>query len=788
MVLGTVAQVTAHVRKTKESKSSPTFETEEELKPFLRAGRWVSLGNFAKFNWATTVMAMFVLWSFIIAALVKTDETLQEFGVWQSWIAQNFTWLYIGSQNVWAIMLVWLAFSRFGSLKLGKADEKPAYGDIAWFAMLFCCGIGVGIYYWGVSEPMYYYRAGYSNALWRTPINNDDDRAQQAIFMTLFHWGLHGFVVYVVVALALGVVAYRWDMPLTMRSAFYPLLGDLIYSTIGDIIDALSISCTTFGVCTSLGFGVSSINSILHRLDSDFAANDRDLQIGIIWIITILATISICLGLDRGIQTLSIVTFVIGVILCVALLLMDNTWFLLNSYVQSVGHYVQWVIQVGFQCDSWQQLGYEFDEAGGSNRLWGSESHLVSRVTEALGHGLGSQSEYYGSHAKQFEEWWTVFYWGWWISWAPFVGMFIARVSRGRTIRQVIFGAFLGPTLFCFAWLVIFGSLGIKMERVAELALGVKPDVMDGSVDCAAMGYEGGVPTSDEAIALAGQGYYALACRPHGERLLDVLSPYTHFSKFFFVLALVGVTLYFITSSDSGSYIDDILASQGLANPPIVQKIVWAFTEGACATALLVEGGSSALSALQAVSICAGLPYTFAICFLCTSLYRALKIDQDEADICDAPEFNTGIFDFADIFMSTNPAVKPRHNVAERFASLLVALVAPFIPIFTISCKLYKDNVPLQIVSGVVGLTWFLAWIGLLLASVEHYNFAYMGWTCYIMMVFQIMHLRASVRENFKIYGGIAEDFFCALTMYPFALSQLDLHLSSAESAMPNVI
>jgi len=755
-------------------KETLDFSNVEVLERYTRKGRYLKFDmgkmQLLRINWVTALMASAVLWSFIISALVEEDKAGAEYSKWQSWVTQNFTWLYIGTQNVWAIFLIWLALSRFGSLKLGAKDEKPAFDDYSWFAGLFACGIGVGIYYYGVSEPMYYYRAGYSNALWRIPIQTDDDRAQMAIFMTLFHWGLHGWVVYIIVALALGVVCYRWNLPMTMRWAFYPILGDLVNSILGDFIDALSIACTTFGVCTSLGFGVDSINSGLARLDSSISAGDEDLQIGLIWIITVVATGSVLLGLKGGIMRLSAFTLTLSVFLVVALLLLDNTWFLLNSLVQSVGHYFQWVIQAGFQCDTWQQLSYEFI-GGEGNLLWGFGG-TATNVAKAVGGAMGSQSEFYQSHAHQFMDWWTIFYWGWWISWAPFVGMFIAKISRGRTIRQVIVGSFGAPVLFSFLWLIVFGSLGIKMQRVAELALGVKPDIALGSIDCAAMGYVDGVPNSDKARALADIGYYALACRSHGDRIYDVMEPYTAVKGFLHVLVVVGVFFYFTTSSDSGSYVDDIIAAQGLETPPPIQKVFWAFTEGACATALLKGGG---LSALQSASICAGLPYTFAINFLCTALYRGLKYDVGDADIVNSKDFSTQVWDFADFFPSREefPVVPASH----RLASIFECLFAPFISTFKITKNLYTGATVMLYTAGIS--LFYVLWIVFLFLEFEDLQWAYIGWSFYIFMVLGIMQLRCQMRVKYGVYGGVMEDFFTTLCMYPMVLSQMALHIES---------
>ena len=804
------------------------FTDEAELFRFVRASRWVSVDfggrRVLRLNWVVTALAVVVLWGFSISALVAPDDTLAQAAKWQSWVTQNFAWLYIGTQNVWAFFLLYVAFSKYGRLKLGRENERPEFGDISWFAMLFSCGIGVGVYYWGVSEPMYYYRGG---ALNKIPVLNDDDRAQMAIFTTLFHWGLHGWCPYIIVAVALGLVCYRWNMPLTMRSAFYPLLGHLVYSPLGDFIDALSIACTTFGVCTSLGFGVDAIAAGLGKLDGSFE-NTVDNQIALVWVITVFATVSISLGLHRGIQTLANFTFSVGLLVVFCLLFMDNTWFLLNSFVQSVGHYFQWVVQVGFQTDAWQQLGLEF--SAGSNLIWGSsgdgrtgklyETMVAARALVDTDEAMSTQMSLYGSHNQAWIDWWTIFYWGWWISWAPFVGMFIARISRGRTIRQVIIGSFIAPTAFSFFWLIMFGSLGIKMQRVAELALG-GPDAVDwknGVADCGKLGYVDSTPNSAAALALASEGYYALSCRAHADRLFDVLQPYGEATELLTILCVVGIALYFITSSDSGSYVDDIIAANGLPNPPLCQKVFWAFTEGAVASGLIKAGGSVGLSALQAVSICAGLPYTFALCYLCTSIWRGLKIDQGEADVCAAAQWSTGTLDAWDWFKpgSANDFAPARHGAPERVASLVRAVFCPFLGIRKAARALYDDDDDDAIldererdryedddVSGAYrnatarakerswrdvvfdpsasdahfffSSAFFALWIGFLCASAVTPTWAYVGWAWYMFMVCHVAFIRNATRLDRGIYGNGWEDLFCSICLYPAIVSQLEL-------------
>ena len=360
--------------------------------------------------------------------------------------------------------------------------------------------------------------------------HTDNQRAQDAINVTLFHWGVHAWVVYSLVGILMGLVSYRQGLPMTIRSCFHPLMGDRIYGWIGDVIDILSVIVTMFGVCTSLGLGVITLNSGINRMNSDIAENSTN-QIIIIWIITVIATISVISGLKVGIRRLSEVCFCMGMALMMFVLFYDNTWFLLNLYVQSVGYYFQWVIQLGFHTDAFAQLGNAPDKL--EDPTWMDS--------------------------------WTIFYWGWWISWAAFVGMFIAKVSKGRTIRNVINATMTAPILYSFLWLCIFGGVGIKMEREAEL----------NNITCnSALGGK----YSTESY----NGLYRLSCRGSSQMFFDVLQQYGgNLEGFLFGLSMATIVLYFVTSSDSGSLVIDCLSANGSPEPPIVQRIFWALTEGA---------------------------------------------------------------------------------------------------------------------------------------------------------------------------------------------------------------
>ena len=451
---------------------------------------------------------------------------------------------------------------------------------------------------------------------------------------------------------------------------------------------------------------------------------------GIICVITFIATCSVVSGIKNGIKRLSQLTFGLGNALLFSLVYLDNTWYLLNSYVQSLGHYVNYFIQVGFQCDTFSQLGLE----NGASNLWDQNimvngakvGKVASMVKTATGNDMSAAANVdYGSHASWFIEWWTIFYWGWWVSWAPFVGIFIAVISRGRTIREVVFGAMLAPIVYSFFFLIVLGSLGIKMQRVAELGLDTKFDAAGCAVEVGH--YSSGAPNSTAATNLAAQGYFALQCRSSNDRFWDVLSPYGDgIFMFLGVIAIIGVTFYFITSSDSGSFVDETLAAGGLMEGPYMQRIYWAVTEGACAIALMYGGGTKALAALRAVSIVSGLPLTIMFCFMCASLHRACKVDLGEEDIMKSTRFITGLFDITEGFDPYMPRV-PRGvtlpSASTRFGSLLMSIFAPFWTLNDMVVKLFGAGAKSALLTASAAAL-FVSWIGCMIGEITAVSFS----------------------------------------------------------------
>lgn len=508
----------------------------------------------------------------------------------------------------------------------------------------------------------------------------------------------------------MAFVTYRLDLPMSIRSCFYPLLGDLVYGIVGDVFDIISIVSTMFGVCTTLGLGAMTLNSGINRINSDFSESVNN-QIIIIWVVTAMATVSVITGLKMGVRRLSEICFCFGVGLMLLVLFYDNTFYLLNLYVQSIGYYLQNFIQTGFHTEAFAQLGNAPD----------------------------------GKQAPHWIDAWTIFYWGWWISWSPFVGMFIARVSRGRTIRSYVNATLTAPILFSFLWFAIFGGAGLNMEREAALkGINCSDDL-------------GGTNSTEPRGKL-----FRLSCRGETQMYFDLLQQYGDIAQFLNVLSIIAIVLYFVTSSDSGSLVMDSLAANGNPDPPMVQRIFWAFTEGACATALLKVGGKGALQTLQTVSVAVGLPFAFLVTGMCVSLWLALKKESGVVDRNEERVFNVSLCD-AVLF--------PSWNNAKRFS---IAVLAPWLPAGRATAKLYgKKPLSYMIIMAIL----FYGWIALEITEIYANGLAYVGWVILCGFFCYVLGLRSAIREECAIPGSILADALTVIILYPFAVDQLDKHM-----------
>jgi len=487
-----------------------------------------------------------LIFAVLLFATFFTDTAATVFSAVQSTIIDTFGWFYTVSVAIYVIFILGLCFSRYGSVKLGPDDAEPDYSYTAWFAMLFSAGMGIGLLFYGVAEPVLHFTS--------PPVGEGGnvEAARKAMEITFFHWGIHAWSIYIVVGLSLAYFAYRHDLPLTLRSALYPLIGDRIYGPIGHVVDTVAVLGTLFGVATSLGFGVTQVNAGLHYLVG--IPDALWVQLTLIASITAFATISVVSGLDAGIRRLSEANLGFGLFLIVFVFFGGSSIFLLDAFLQNVGGYLQNIVSMTFE-----------------------------------------------TYAFQDGEWkssWTLMYWGWWTSWSPFVGMFIARVSRGRTIREFIGGVLLVPTVVTLLWMTIFGESAIQM-------------ILGGNGDMITQAVNESIPTA--LFAFLDQ--YPLSALSSG-------------------IATLVIITFFITSSDSGSLVIDIITAGGDTDPPVVQRVFWAVTEGAVAAVLLLAGG---LSALQTASITTALPFTGVLLIMCYGLWKGLRAERIRAE-SDEPD------------------------------------------------------------------------------------------------------------------------------------------------------
>ena len=491
----------------------------------------------AVFGFSIAIIAAFL----IAAAIVDPGTAKKYLDGMKLDIISNFDWLFIWSANFFLVFIVAIAVSPFGKIRLGGKDAVPEHSVWAWLAMLFAAGMGIGLVFWGVAEPVAYFTGWFHTPLNVTP--NTPEAAKLALGATMYHWGLHPWAIYGVVALALAFFTYNKGLPLSMRSIFYPILGDRAWGWTGHVIDILAVISTLFGLATSLGLGAQqAAGGINHVFGLE---NNLSLQIGIIILVTLIAVFSVWRGIDSGVKLLSNINMVIAFVLLIT--------------VAIIGY------QVSF------------------SSIW---TTLLSYTENIL-----PLSNTFGRDDTAWFHGWTVFYWAWWISWSPFVGMFIARVSKGRTIRQFVIAVLLVPTFVTLIWMSVFGGIAIDqvMHKVGELGTNGLTDI-------------------------------SLAMFQMFDQLI--------WGKLLSVIAVALVLVFFVTSSDSGSLVIDSITAGGKMDSPVTQRVLWALVGGLIAVALLWIGGANALQAMQAAIISTALPFTIILLCMCCSLVLGLKTEK----------------------------------------------------------------------------------------------------------------------------------------------------------------
>ncbi|OXI18112.1 BCCT family transporter [Burkholderia sp. AU15512] len=500
--------------------------------------------------------ALAVIGALLVVCALHPSEAGALFSAGQQWVIAHFDWFYVLAITGFLVFLVLIAASDFGNIRLGPDDAEPEFSFVSWTAMLFAAGMGIGLMYFGVGEPMQHFLKP------PTVDPGTPAAAREAMLMTFFHWGFHAWAIYGLMGLVLAYFGFRYNLPLTLRSGLYPVLRERINGWIGHTVDAFALVGTVAGIATTLGYGVMQISAGLHTVVG-WDTSGNTFRIGLVVLVVMLAGASAASGLDKGVRRLSELNLLLAFLLLAFVVVAGPTSFLLRALGDNIGQYL---------------------------------SHLVDLSFRTYAYASPREEGWFGG--------WTILYWAWWVSWSPFVGMFIARISRGRTIRQFVIGVLLVPTAFNLVWMTVFGNSAIWLD------------------------------THGAAGALA-------QTATNVDALLFRFFDFLPLSQGLSIVAIVLIAVFFVTSADSGAFVLDQIATRGNAHSPVWQRLFWAALLGVTAAVLLVAGG---LGALQAMTLIAALPVAIIMIALCYGLWRGLAADRVHysQDIAPATSFWTG--------------------------------------------------------------------------------------------------------------------------------------------------
>lgn len=506
--------------------------------------------NFKKFgldmNVFVSLTTAVLVFLFVGAVLVYPDVSTKIINEVKLKVLDSYNWLFVVVINLTLVFLIGLSISKYGKVKIGGPKQAKEFSNFSWYAMLFSAGIGIGIFFWGIAEPIYHLTI---------PEPLQSGSVYDPFKIMYLHWGIHAWAVYGLVAIVLGYFTYNKGLPMSIRSVFYPILGDKIFGVIGDIIDTVSVLAVLFGLSTSLGLGAMQVNAGFNYIFG--TPISPMIQLIIIVVITIFATMSVVSGLSKGIKILSEINIRLSALLLIAILVIGPTGYVLKTFVGSLFVYFRDFVSMGL---------------------------YTAQTTDNVA----------------WQGAWTIFYWAWWISWSPFVGIFIAKISKGRTIRELVFGVMLLPSLLIFFAMTVLGATGFYLNEI-------KDGVMVAAV------------SSDLSTSLF--------------VMIEYIVPVKSISLILAIVSLIAIVLFFVTSSDSGSLVVDSLTSGGRDHTPKGQRIFWAAMEGLIAAAVLLLGGAQGLNALQTVVIIVGLPFSLIFILMIYSLIVELRRENKKSSL-----------------------------------------------------------------------------------------------------------------------------------------------------------
>lgn len=508
----------------------------KELKEKLFSRNFVKWGF--DMNPFVSLTAAFLVGGFILFTLLNPDLAANTFNEINTILNQKFNWVYIATINLAVVFLLMMGLSKFGKIRLGGFTARPEYSNFSWYAMLFSAGIGIGIFFYGVAEPIYHLSI---------PAALQSGSVFDNFKIMYLHWGAHAWSLYGLVAVGLGYFAYNLNLPLSFRSLFYPIIKDKIFGIWGDIIDTFAVLAVLFGLATSLGLGARQINAGLNYAFG--VPNTEGIQVILIAIITFMATLSVVSGISKGIKFLSQANTIISAVFLLVILLIGPTAYILSTYLSSMGIYLKDFVNIG----------------------------LFAAITP---------------EDVAWQGGWTIFYWAWWISWTPFVGTFIARISKGRTIREIAVGTIILPTLIITFAMTILGATGVFLNDAYQ---GVISNAISANIATAMF------------------------------EMIRVLVNQPVMQMVLYCIAILAIVLFFVTSSDSGSLVVDNLTSGGKEDSPKTQRVFWAVMEGVIALSVLLLGGERALKTLQSAVVITGFPFAILLMIMMFSLSKELK-------------------------------------------------------------------------------------------------------------------------------------------------------------------